>query len=74
MNAKQARAVLKYAIVMRNKDPNSEGTVTKIDYDGFKVNWKNGTAEWVDFQKAKQVDEWYPADAAANAYHAMTGE
>jgi len=74
MNVKQARAVLKYAIVMRNGDPNFKGTVTLVGYSGFRVDWENGTAEWVDFQKAKQVDEWYPADAAANAYHAMTGE
>ena len=67
MNAKQARAVLKYAIVMRNKDPNCEGTVTKIDYDGFKVNWKNGTAEWVDFKGAKHVDEWQPAEKGQEA-------
>ena len=74
MNAKQARAVLKYTVVMLNGNPLCRGTVAEVGYSGFRVDWENGTAEWVDFQKAKQVDEWYPADAAANAYHAMTGE
>ena len=67
MNAKQARAVLKYAIVMRNGDPLCKGTVAEVGYSGFQVNWENDSREWVSFQNAQHVDEWQPAEKEREA-------
>lgn len=58
MNAKQARAVLKYTVVMRNGDPNFKGTVQEVGYGGFIVRWENGTGERFEFSGAQHVDEW----------------
>ena len=83
MNTKQARAVLKYTVVMRNGDPLCKGIVAEVGYSGFQVNWENGTGEWVSFRGAQHVDEWFPTERQmmdkktedeAVAWHAMTGE
>ena len=67
MNAKQARAVLKYTVVMLNGNPLCRGTVAEVGYSGFAVTWENDSREWVSFQNAQHVDEWQPAEKGREA-------
>ena len=55
MTEEEARRLLVGTVVMWDGDPTDLGTVRRVEFEGFYVDWENGQSGWIGCWNAKRV-------------------